>query len=159
MLKLYSRACSSYTPCRTAAALARLHTILNIPGFDDVHIGLNDLHLDMGLDFMFELLSSNLLDGAARMMSELNIPFGIGGIACLGTGLLPAELILAAHLRLGSERVILSRSFNQSIEDGASPKVEIHKIRSFLERDDLNLNEMCNDLERIVASIASRRRS
>ena len=58
----------------TAAALARLHTILNIPGFDDVHIGLNDLHLDMGLDFMFELLSSNLLDGAARIESELNIP-------------------------------------------------------------------------------------
>ena len=116
----------------TAAALARLHTILNIPGFDDVHIGLNDLHLDMGLDFMFELLSSNLLDGAARMMSELNIPFGIGGIACLGTGLLPAELILAAHLRLGSERVILSRSFNQSIEDGASQKLRFTRFDHFL---------------------------
>ena len=143
----------------TAAAFARLHTILDIPGFDDVHIGLNDLHLDMGLDFMFELLSSNLLDCAARMMNELNIPFGIGGIACLGTGLLPAELILAAHLRLGSERVILSRSFTKSIENGASPKVEIRKIQSFLDRDDLNLSEMCNDLDRIVASIASSKRS
>ena len=92
------------------------------------------------------------------MMSELNIPFGIGGIACLGTGLLPAELILAAHLRLGSERVILSRSFTQSIESGASPKTEIRKIKSFLDRDDLNLSKMCKDLDNLVASIAGSKR-
>ena len=30
--------------------------ILNIDGIDEAHIGLNDLHLSMGLDFLYELM-------------------------------------------------------------------------------------------------------
>lgn len=41
----------------TAAAMARLDKILAVPGVDELFIGLNDLHISMGLTFMFELLS------------------------------------------------------------------------------------------------------
>ena len=143
----------------TAAALVRLPQILSVEGIDDFHIGLNDLHLDMGLDFMFELFESGLLDNAARLIHEKALPFGIGGVACLGTGLLPAELILAAHMHLGSERVILSRGFMQTIEEGGSAESEICKIRDFLARKDLDLEALRKDMHRIVSQIVINRRN
>jgi len=65
-----------------------------------------------------------------QKIKQKSIPYGFGGIARLGTGLLPAENILAEHYRLGSSMVILSRSFcnvkefanldsiNQTFKDG-----------------------------------------
>ena len=41
----------------TATALARIDTILEVDGIDEVHVGLNDLHISFDLDFMFELLA------------------------------------------------------------------------------------------------------
>ena len=36
--------------------------VLSNGGFDEIHIGLNDLHLSYGLTFMFELLSNGLVE-------------------------------------------------------------------------------------------------
>jgi hypothetical protein len=97
----------------TAAALARLPVILTLIGPQDrVHFGLNDLSLEMGLGFLFEVLSGRLLDGPAALCREAGIPFGIGGIGRIGQGDLPANWILGEHARLGSEWVILSRAFH-----------------------------------------------
>ena len=41
------------------------------------------------------------------------MPFGIGGIARVGEGMLPAELLLAEHVRLGSTGAIISRTFHR----------------------------------------------
>jgi hypothetical protein len=142
----------------TAAALARLPQILDIEGFDEIHIGLNDLHLDMGLDFMFELFGSGLLDHAASLIHAARIPFGIGGVSCLGTGILSADLILAAHMHLGSERVILSRSFERTLVGFGSAHVELSKIRSYIARTDLDLTSLRHDLARDAANIATKRR-
>lgn len=95
----------------TAAAMARLDKILAVPGVDEVFIGLNDLHLSMGLTFMFELLSGGLIEFIANKCNCARIPFGFGGIARIGEGLLPSDYILGEHLRLGSSSVILSRTF------------------------------------------------
>jgi hypothetical protein len=38
-------------------------------------------------------------------------PYGFGGLASLGRGLVPAEMIIKEHYRLGSTGAILSRSF------------------------------------------------
>lgn len=91
--------------------------ILAISGIDEVHIGLNDLHLQMGLDFMFEPLVNGFLDPVFQALRELSIPFGVGGIARAGAGLIPAELVLAEHVRVGSNAAILSRSFHQNLFD------------------------------------------
>lgn len=85
--------------------------ILKQGGFDEAHIGLNDMHLSYGLTFMFELLPNGLVETMCKKFKEYGIPYGFGGIAKIGEGLLPAERIIAEHYRLGSTRAILSRSF------------------------------------------------
>lgn len=88
-----------------------LNSILEYGGFDEIHIGLNDLHLSYNLKFMFELLSNGLVEEICKKIQKYNIPYGFGGIAKLGEGMLPAEKIIMEHYRLGSTRVILSRTF------------------------------------------------
>ena len=79
--------------------------------FDEIHIGLNDLHLSYGLDFMFELLANGTVEMLCNKFKEKGIPYGFGGIAKLGAGMLQAEKIIMEHYRLGSTRAILSRAF------------------------------------------------
>lgn len=79
--------------------------------FDEIFIGLNDLHLSYGLTFMFELLSNGIVEDLCNRFMVKGVPYGFGGIARLGEGLLPAENIIMEHYRLGSTRAILSRSF------------------------------------------------
>lgn len=88
-----------------------LDDILAHGGFDEAHIGLNDLHLSYGLTFMFELLSNGMVERICKKFKSAHIPYGFGGIAKIGEGLLPAERIITEHYRLGSTRAILSRSF------------------------------------------------
>jgi len=79
--------------------------------FDEIHIGLNDLHLSYGMKFMFELLADGTVRKLCAKFKEKGIPYGFGGIARLGNGLIPAEKIIMEHYHLGSTRAILSRSF------------------------------------------------
>ena len=99
----------------TPEAVENLDEILSLPGIDECHIGLNDLHLGYRRRFMFELLADGTVDAITEKFKAHGIPFGIGGIARLGRGTLPAERILAEHVRLGSQAVILSRSFCNDI--------------------------------------------
>lgn len=95
----------------TRQAVESADEILQLSGIDEVHIGLNDLHLDYGLTFMFELLTNGIVENLCEKFKKYGIPFGIGGIAGLNKGTLPAEYIIAEHYRLGSGCAILSRSF------------------------------------------------
>jgi len=121
----------------TPQALVRLDEILKIKGIDEIHIGLNDLHLGMGLDFMFELLSGGIIDYISEKIRLKGIRFGFGGIARINSGILPAELILSEHYRLGSEMVILSREFHgranslKELQQNIDLKYEIKKIRYY----------------------------
>jgi len=97
----------------TAEALGLVSRVARVPGVAEVFIGLNDLRLSLGLKFLFEPLVNGILDQAGHQLNELGIPWGFGGLARYGEGLLPAELILGEHRRLGSSRVILSRTFHR----------------------------------------------
>ena len=103
----------------TPQALVRLDEILeHHADIHEIHFGLNDMHLGLGLDFMFEVLTGGLVEFAAeriRMVSS-EIRFGFGGVARIGEGSVPAEMVLGEHVRLGSEMVILSRTFHQNAE-------------------------------------------
>jgi len=114
----------------TPEAVRNIDSILGESGIDYIHIGLNDLHLGYRMKFMFEPLVDGTVEMLCKKIKQKSIPYGFGGIARLGTGLLPAENILAEHYRLGSSMVILSRSFcnvkefanldsiNQTFKDG-----------------------------------------
>ena len=95
----------------TPEAVAAIDEILALPGIDEIHVGLNDLSLGLGRTFMFELLSDGTIDALAEKFKAAGIPFGFGGIASLGRGILPSEYVVREHYRLGSTATILSRSF------------------------------------------------
>lgn len=95
----------------TKEAVEIIDEVLENPLLDEIHIGLNDLHLSYGLTFMFELLSNGVVERLCQKCKAKGIPYGFGGIARIGEGTLPAESIVMEHYRLGSSRVILSRSF------------------------------------------------
>lgn len=121
----------------TAASLTRLDQILAVPGVDEIFVGLNDLHISMGLTFMFELLSGGVVEYIAEKCNKANIPFGFGGIARIGEGMLPSDYILGEHMRLGSTSVILSRTFKGvvGVDANARPvdlKEEVDKVRNRL---------------------------
>ncbi len=125
----------------TAAAMARLDKILAVPGVDELFIGLNDLHISMGLTFMFELLSDGLVEYIANKCNKAGVPFGFGGIARIGEGMLPSDNILGEHVRLGSTSVILSRTFKGmvGVDANARPvdlKEEVGKVRARMQEID-----------------------
>ena len=95
----------------TPEAVERIDEILALPGIDEIHIGLNDLSLGYGKPFLFDLLADGTVERLCLKCREAGIPYGFGGVASLGRGLLPAEYVIREHYRLGSTRVILSRSF------------------------------------------------
>ncbi len=153
----------------TAAAMARLDKILAVPGVDELFIGLNDLHISMGLTFMFELLSDGLVEYIAEKCNKVGIPFGFGGIARIGEGDLPSDYILGEHVRLGSTSVILSRTFKGVVGvDKNAHQInlgdEVEKVRRRLEdidKWDENLYEenrirIVQAVDKIVNNIQSR---
>ena len=95
----------------TPASAEALDEILEIPGIDEIYIGLNDLSLGYNKKFMFELLADGTVETLCLKCKLKGIPYGFGGIASLGNGTLPSEYIIREHYRLGSSSAILSRSF------------------------------------------------
>lgn len=94
----------------TCPAVEQLETILDL-GPDEVHIGINDLGLCKKCNFMFENFSDGSVEEIMKICHKAGVPCGVGGVASLGRGTLSSEYIIAEHYRLGSEFVILSRSF------------------------------------------------
>lgn len=95
----------------TAEAVSNIDEILEVPGIDEIHIGLNDLHLAYHKDFMFELICDDTISSLCKKIAAKGIKYGFGGIARVGYGMLPAEYIIAEHYHLGSTAAILSRGF------------------------------------------------
>jgi hypothetical protein len=86
------------------------------------------LHLSLGHRFMFEPLALGMVERVAAAARSNGLRFGFGGIARLAEGLLPGRDVLAEHLRLRSESVILSRTFHRS-EDKGTFEDEVARLR------------------------------
>ena len=157
----------------TKQAVDCLDEVLQLDGIDEIHIGLNDLHLSYGLTFMFELLVNGVVESLCNKVKAKGIPYGFGGVAKIGEGTLPAEKIVLEHYRLGSERVILSRSFCNTEEITSVDEIRnvfktnvlaLRKFEKYAESaDDTilmgNKNEVRLCVEKIVASIQERKRN
>ena len=76
-----------------------------------------------------------------KKIGEKGVKYGFGGIAKIGEGTLPAERIVMEHYRLGSTRVILSRSFCNADEIK-----DISAIRLVFEKNVKRLREYENML-------------
>lgn len=150
----------------TKEAAEIIDEILEIPLLDEIHIGLNDLHLSYGLTFMFELLSNGIVEDLCQKIKARGVPYGFGGIARIGTGTLSAESIVMEHYRLGSSRVILSRSFCNTdeitdialIESIFAENVSLLRNyeKSLVSKSDLEYSENAKVVKRSVDMIVSR---
>ena len=110
-VKIVNGRCRTTLLLETKEAVDCIDDVIKMGGFDEIHIGLNDLHLSYGMTFMFEPLVNGIVDDLCQKFTSAGIPYGFGGIAKPGSGLLPAEKVIMEHYRLGSTRAILSRSF------------------------------------------------
>ena len=148
----------------TVDAMENLAACLEVPGVDEVHIGLNDLHLEMGCSFMFEPLVSGHVERMTETLKKAGIPFGIGGLARVGEGMLPAEMLLSEHARLGSTCAILSRTFHrqaasvEEIQAQMNFADEVQKLRVAYEANCSHTIEQLNlqheRVKSVVAGIA-----
>lgn len=94
-------------------AVEQIDAIASLAGVDEIHIGVNDLSLSLGLDKRWAVLTGTLMRDVADCVRRASRPFGFGGIGLPGDSTLPvpSELIYAEHARLGATRALLSRSF------------------------------------------------
>lgn len=147
----------------TPEAVNIIDDILNITGIDEIHIGLNDLSLGYKKKFMFELLVDGTVAKLCEKIRKKNIPYGFGGIAAIGKGTLPSERIIIEHYRLGSSRVILSRSFCNADKINHVGEISnifingIKEIRDFEKEVNMhyeyfydNYNNIKNDVKKIL---------
>ncbi len=161
--------CKTTLLLETKEAVNCIDQVLENGGFDEIHIGLNDLHLSYGMSFMFELLTNGTVENLCNKIKKYEIPYGFGGIARLGCGELPAEKVIVEHYRLGSSRAILSRSFFNSDNDYDLENMEyqfsyeLNRIRAFeasiinySEEDYKNNQRVVNE---IINQIVQRRNS
>lgn len=95
----------------TPEIVDQIDDILCLKGIDEAHIGINDLSIGYHKKFLFEVLADGTVDYLCGKLKQKGIPYGFGGIASLGCGLLSSEHVIMEHYRLGSTRAILSRSF------------------------------------------------
>lgn len=144
----------------TPEAVENLDAILALPGIDEVHIGLNDLHLGYRMKFMFQLLSDGTVERLCRKFRSAGIPYGFGGVARVGTGTLPAQRILGEHVRMGSTGVILSRSFcNTAVitDYGQIEQIfleEVPKIRAALQQfSECTEQELLENRQQVAAAV------
>ena len=155
----------------TREAEACLDEVLELEGIDEIHIGLNDLHISYGLDFMFELLANGTVENICQKIAARGIPYGFGGIAKIGDGAVPAEKIILEHYRLGSSRAILSRTFCDNAKITSTEEIErvfrlnMKALRAFdeyavqapEEAYERNRQELCEAVERVAQEMRAKR--
>ena len=148
----------------TPEAASLLEKIVEVPGIDMIHIGLNDMHLALKMKFMFQLLSDGLVDKWTSIISKKGIPYGFGGLASLDGGAVPGRMILKEHYRVGSQMVILSRAFcntddikdmenvhNIFVSGVAAIREEESEMKAMSQEDFINNHKaVCNAVDKIV---------
>jgi hypothetical protein len=97
----------------TAAALDAVGDLAAVPGVDEIHVGLNDLALSLGLATRWQVLAGERLAEAARAVRDCGRRFGFGGIGGVDDAALPipADLVYAEYARVGATAALLARAF------------------------------------------------
>lgn len=154
----------------TPEAVAAVEEILSLEGIDEVFVGLNDLSLGYGMKFMFRLVADGTVERLCHLFADRGLPYGFGGIAALGKGMLPSEYVIKEHYRVGSTCAILARSFcnTQIITD--LPEIRrifndgLRDIRAYEETCratpetwESNRRELCEIVSRIEDGMTARK--
>lgn len=96
-------------------AVDALASLAAVDGVDEIHVGLNDLALSLGLSTRWLILAGDLLAEAGATVRAAGKRFGFGGIGAADDGALPlpADLVYAEYARTGATAALLARAFPQ----------------------------------------------
>lgn len=78
----------------TAEAAAKIDSILEVPGVDEIHIGLNDLHLAMHKAFMFELICDDTVASLCKKSKQKASNMDLVELLELGMGCFRQSILL-----------------------------------------------------------------
>jgi 2-keto-3-deoxy-L-rhamnonate aldolase RhmA len=94
-------------------AMKQLREIVAVSGVEEIHIGLNDLAISLGLRNRWMALGGDLVTEASVIVREAGLRFGLGGIARAGDANMPipSDLVYAQYARTGARAALISRSF------------------------------------------------
>lgn len=97
----------------TAEGLAQIDEIIRVGGIAEVMVGLNDMHLALGMANHFEVVASDVMVRIGEVVRGAGLRFGFGGVARPDDHSLPVppDLVIAQYGRLGATSAWLSRSF------------------------------------------------
>lgn len=92
-------------------AINLLETIHFKYNLENIYFGLNDLSLSLNMNFMFNVLTQNILSSSVKFCKENKINFGIGGIGRYNSGIIPGKYIFREFVKMGASSTIVSRGF------------------------------------------------
>ncbi|HEU0250121.1 MAG TPA: aldolase/citrate lyase family protein [Solirubrobacteraceae bacterium] len=97
----------------TSAAVDDIERIVCVPGVREIHVGINDLALSLGMGNRFSVLDCEPIERVSNCVRAAGLRFGIGGIGRAGDHELPipSELIYAQYPRLGATAALVSRAY------------------------------------------------
>lgn len=119
----------------TPAAAREIERIVAVPGLREIHVGINDLALGLGMRNRFAVLDCELTERVSRCVRAVGLRFGIGGIGRADDDSLPiaSELVYAQYPRLGATAALISRTFLAGAEE-IDLAYEVTRSRELLAR-------------------------
>ena len=120
----------------TREAAERIEEIAAVDGVGEVHIGINDLALALGMGNRFEVYDAPLTERVSEAVCSAGKRFGIGGIARVGGEdlPLPPRLLYAQYPRLGATAALISRAFTAGGIEAEQLRAEVGEARAEIGR-------------------------
>jgi hypothetical protein len=106
----------------SAKGLEAAGALAAVDGVDEIHVGLNDLALSLGLRSRWLALAGDRLVEASRAVRAAGRRFGFGGIGAVGDDTLPipSDLIYAEYARTRATAALVARAFPISADLGVA---------------------------------------
>jgi hypothetical protein len=119
----------------TPGAVGAIDDIVAVSGVDEVMVGLNDLHLALGLANQFELVVSPVMARIADAVHHAGVPFGFGGLADPAHRSLPIPppVVYAQYPRLRASGAFIARKFRPGGLEADDLAAAIERCRSELD--------------------------
>jgi HpcH/HpaI aldolase/citrate lyase family len=120
----------------TREAVERIDEIAGVPGVDEIHVGINDLSLELGLRNRFAVYDCEQVERVSASVRQAGLRFGIGGIGLVDDTRLPvpSDLLYAQYPRLHATAALISRAFTERVGGPRELRKEVANARARLDR-------------------------